>query len=542
MKTITYHLLGFGIFIIYLSIFSLSEIHPPLDSNPVFAVLSPDIPSKSNGVGDLVIVSWYDKKVIARDGYDYGVTAMKDTDGVYKMWWTGGSLSTGVYDHIFHASSNDGSNWSEPQDIMAPTPLELTADPSVVKVENTYYMYFTGTYDNGINNDIYLATSTDGIHWTKYPSDTNPQPVITRHPPTMGEYGAGQPSVLFLNGQFVVYYLDQTLPDGLYRVVSDDGITFYNRTYIMPVNDVDIAYCESQDLFLMVRHGQFENEFSRACLHISYDGFTFTPIENTKFVIGPPGVGDGFQLASGIVGDPVGVIGTEVRVIYAAGLSGNSNADTWDLYLSHVYFFPQIENIVYRNFSPASIAKDHYYSENPNSPDYYRFEFVEWSALTSSDPGAVPFFELYHPFIGDHFYTADIDEKEEAILVGYNEIGILGYVSLSRTPDTIALYRLLRPATGDHFYTTNPVEKGNVLLYEGYLDEGIVGYVYQAPGFKGDLNGDGVLDDSDIRLLAGGLAGNTAQPSPSGGDLTGDHLVTVWDLTTLQAILIHNFH
>lgn len=484
-----------------------------------------------------VIVSRYSGKVMERPGYDYGVTACQEATGRYRMWWTGGNLAMLYPDHIEYAESADGISWSTPRFVLLPAPLALIADPSVVLVKGTYYMYFTGLADLDGLNDIYLATSSDGIHWTKYPDDQHPHPVISRQNPTMGDYGAGQPSVLYLNDRFVMYYLDQTDPDGLYRAESADGIHFGPPTYVMAVNDVDIKYSPTLDLFLMIRHGQFGNEFSRACLHISYDGLNFTPVDNDKYIIGPPDVGDGFQLAAGIVGDPHGRIGEQPRVIYAAGEWGNANADTWDLYQSEISIARERSDHVSRFASRIHGQTDHAYSLIADSPPDYNYCGVAWRTLAATESGATPLYALYHPLWVDHFYTADLAERFHAALMGYQVQGEAGHVSLTWQPGLVPLYRLYDPAGGDHFYTIDPLERHRFMTQSGYVSEDLAGYVHWPVGVMGDVAADGILDAADTARLQRSLTGDRAMPSAAAADLTGDRRVTVADLVKMAVIL-----
>src|SRR5437588_4128796 len=151
-------------------------------------------------VGNRWAHSSYVKTVIVRPGYDYAPTIMAEGNS-YRMWWCGSAPTGNPYvDHIWTADSTDGLNWTRFRVAVPPAPLGLICDPSVVHVAGTYYMYFTGTSDavNGTNNQVYLATSRDGEIWVKYPSDQQPNPVISLPAGTSG-YGIGQPSVLFIN-------------------------------------------------------------------------------------------------------------------------------------------------------------------------------------------------------------------------------------------------------------------------------------------------------------------------------------------------------
>jgi len=488
--------------------------------------------NRSAALGDWVAVSKYRQQVLRRDGYDYGVSLLRDADGLYRMWWCAGNLAAGITDRILQAVSLDGASWSAPEEALLPGPLALIADPAVVWAHGRYWMYYTGTARiDGTANDIYLAQSEDGEHWDRYPAETAPAPVIASRLSRQDGYGAGQPSVLFLDGQFVIYYLDQAAPGGLYRSVSTDGYTFSEPEWLMLVNDVDVKYNPVRGYYLMIRHGQFEEPFSRACLHLSADGRTFTPVDNGLYVPGPD-LGDGFQLGSGILGDPGGRIGDCVAIVYAAGPAGL--ADAWDLHLSELYLFPARDGHVYRFFGPATKAKDHLYATVPDSPAGYEFERVAWQSPPADAPGALPLFRLYNGRLEDHFFTTDPFEKAQAMAWGYLDEGTCGSVLAAGAAGAVPIFRLYHPERGDHFYTTDVEEKGTAIAQFGFVSEGLAGFAYPPLTLPGDLTGEGLVNALDVARLRQVLSDRLwPQPWP-GGELDGDGRVTVVDLLRLK--------
>ncbi|HEY4020033.1 MAG TPA: beta-xylosidase [Pseudonocardiaceae bacterium] len=83
-----------------------------------------------------------------------------------------------------------------------------TCDPSVVRVDGIYYLYYTGTSNaQGQDNAIGLALSTDGIHWSRANGGA---PIVAPAGDTGGgnAYGAGQPSAVYLNGWFYLLFTD----------------------------------------------------------------------------------------------------------------------------------------------------------------------------------------------------------------------------------------------------------------------------------------------------------------------------------------------
>ncbi len=81
-------------------------------------------------------------------------------------------------------------------------------------------------------------------------------------------------------------------------------------------------------------------------------------------------------------------------------------------------------------------------------------------------------YRMYNPNSGEHFYTADANERDVLKSVGWNYEGIAWTApKKSNTP----VYRLYNKNSGEHHYTTNAAEK-NMLIGIGWNDEGIGWY------------------------------------------------------------------
>ncbi len=84
-------------------------------------------------------------------------------------------------------------------------------------------------------------------------------------------------------------------------------------------------------------------------------------------------------------------------------------------------------------------------------------------------------YRLYNKWTGEHFYTADEQEKNNTVKAGWNDEGIGWYAptDTSLTP----VYRLYNKYVegGDHHYTMNKDERDN-LIKVGWSDEGICWY------------------------------------------------------------------
>ena len=183
----------------------------------------------------------------------YSATGFHDrSDGKYKVWYGAGVPEQQSTDNVYYIESTDPERgWSKPVRITtdgstkgsltdasgklrgSSSPIGYGGDPAVVKVDGTYYMYFSGLewdLDDGKYhhwNKIWLATSADGLNWTAYGTV-----VDTENGGSLG-YGSGAPSVVYYDGKFYMYYYSQSHdvnypdePGGLVLKISDDGYHF----------------------------------------------------------------------------------------------------------------------------------------------------------------------------------------------------------------------------------------------------------------------------------------------------------------------------
>lgn len=103
---------------------------------------------------------------------------------------------------------------------------------------------------------------------------------------------------------------------------------------------------------------------------------------------------------------------------------------------------------------------------------------------TEPDPGqvyqqdAITMYRLYNRNSGEHFYTADVEERNGLKALGWEFEGIGWYApSSSQTP----VFRLYNPNAGDHHYTTDAQERDG-LVSLGWVFEKIGWYSNEANG------------------------------------------------------------
>jgi hypothetical protein len=152
--------------------------------------------------------------------YNYGPTLIAE-NGKYRMWWCSQlGIAQPPGDDLLHSESAsiDGP-FAAPDGSQAMPVLSgsytgfdgmHTCDPSVVRVSGTYYLYYTGAAgDHAHGNAIGVATSPDGIVWQRA---NNGKPIVSPSYDTIRQntYGAGQPSVLYLDGWFYLMFTDTT--------------------------------------------------------------------------------------------------------------------------------------------------------------------------------------------------------------------------------------------------------------------------------------------------------------------------------------------
>ncbi len=157
------------------------------------------------------------------DSYTVGMGYVYKEDGIYRLYYIGTS------DHPMYgmrqiglATSTDGINWTKYPDpvLLANYSEYFMGVHGMVKKDGTYYMYYDSAPANNYEFVINLATSTDGINWTRYSSN----PVLVPN-----QYWEGNsilyPSIIEVNNSLKMVY-----GNGVHSAVgmaySSDGINW----------------------------------------------------------------------------------------------------------------------------------------------------------------------------------------------------------------------------------------------------------------------------------------------------------------------------
>lgn len=128
---------------------------------------------------------------------------------------------------------------------------------------------------------------------------------------------------------------------------------------------------------------------------------------------------------------------------------------------------------MFRLYNPNS--GEHFYTANITERDNvekagWKYEGIGWNAPTSGDP----VYRMYNPNAGDHHFTLNSHERDNLKRCGWRDEGVSWY---SDKRKIIPLYRAYNPnaRTGSHNYTTNNTEQHN-LIKHGWRDEGVAWY------------------------------------------------------------------
>ena len=100
---------------------------------------------------------------------------------------------------------------------------------------------------------------------------------------------------------------------------------------------------------------------------------------------------------------------------------------------------------------------------------------VTFYLYAEAGPSMRPLF-LCHK--GDDRYLLS---TETACEIGVGPEQTLGFIAPTPLCGATPLYRLYKPEASNHFYTTSDAERNNAINSLGYLDEGILGYIWNAP-------------------------------------------------------------
>lgn len=161
-------------------------------------------------------------------------------NGEFWYWYQAGARDT---PRIGLARSSNGRDWrKEPAAVLNPGPRGSwdergVADPYVLKLHGEFYVYYLGQ-NRARQQQIGLARSRDGVHWTKLRSN----PVLTIPWPGTGrpdDNGLGEPAVWQSNGWYWMLYTGRNVDErrSLIAAHSSDGVHWIQQAAFFPGRD-----------------------------------------------------------------------------------------------------------------------------------------------------------------------------------------------------------------------------------------------------------------------------------------------------------------
>lgn len=94
------------------------------------------------------------------------------------------------------------------------------------------------------------------------------------------------------------------------------------------------------------------------------------------------------------------------------------------------------------------------------------------SSASAANQGSQKMYRMYNPNSGEHFYTANLGERDNLVNLGWNYEGI-GWVAPQASDQPV--YRMYNENASDHHYTLSR-EEADYLVEQGWKDEGIGWY------------------------------------------------------------------
>lgn len=148
--------------------------------------------------------------------YNYAPAVMLD-GGKVRTWWCSqmGVAQPNGDDVLYSEGASQDGPFTTAHPVLSGSGGSFdamhTCDPSLIKIGDTYFMYYTGaSRDNHANgSSVGVATSKDGVSWTRA---NNGQAILGTSNDIIREntYGAGQQSAIYLDGWVYLLFTDTT--------------------------------------------------------------------------------------------------------------------------------------------------------------------------------------------------------------------------------------------------------------------------------------------------------------------------------------------
>ncbi len=293
------------------------------------------------------------------DAFQYAYApSMILKQGVYHVFFCSGGNIFPALDYVRYVKSTDGVHWSIPIIMLkaaGQNGLGLGAcDPNVVLFQGFYYMFYSSSEMTGPGPDdhqtviaVARSVNIDGPYliytqrgtWEDEPND--PQilihPFVKRNQDPIG-YGAGQQTVVALNGKLLMWYADDSTNPGSglnYMLQSTDAVTWTPSlgalTTLPDATSVDVKYDAARNQFVMTRIVNQHSGISWLARSFSSDGISWGPMQ----VLIAENQFPNFAHNVGALGDETGnTLPSPTLVAFGApyDLANNVSLAKWNLY------------------------------------------------------------------------------------------------------------------------------------------------------------------------------------------------------------------
>ncbi len=178
----------------------------------------------------------------AWDDYAVAVGYIFKDNGTYKLYYAGMQDPHTGARQIGLATSTDGIHWerySHTPVFKSDSSQYFLGVHSILKIDNVYYMYYDASPENNYKFNINLATSTDGIHWTKY-SDN---PILA--PTESWENGSISYATIVQDEDGYKMTYGNNIQTGIGMAYSSDGVhwTKDSSNPVFDLSDVSNNWC-----------------------------------------------------------------------------------------------------------------------------------------------------------------------------------------------------------------------------------------------------------------------------------------------------------
>ncbi len=424
-----------------------------------------------------------DAQALTRATYSYAPTYI--WTGRRLLSWSCVTSSTGAGDAVALTYSDDQISWSAPgvvfqERVANPAYSPFACDPAVVIVtppgetQQFYYLYYGGSLASGgfiavarspVNNPAGFKKWVGGdprvaSSW-RAEITTAPRIVIGPQRPcgsgggTSSCYGAGQPTVVYRDGRFHMWYTDTTaVPMGIWYTTSADGLSFAPpvATNVQGggAASVDVkldAASGAYYMFELAGHGQVASLYTRT----SQDGINWTA--QTQI-----GTAPAWSHNVGVTGSPYGHL-DRARPFYIGFGSPNDLRSDYD---------NACMNCPLRGWG--------FWDQ------YMGLAQVSGGGITPPPPPPPPppprlTKPVHRYFSGSHhFFTTD---KPEGDRTGWRYEGVAFHVGSQQLSNSLELMRCRLRGNGLHFLSTQRD-------CEGQIVEAPIGWVFwsAAPGAR----------------------------------------------------------